>query len=161
MTSSLAIAIRQADSQDLSFVVAAHQRAHQAQQDARGGRLDTLLHGSVSRDESHWASYIAADERLLLIGQADETPVGYAAVERTPLDDGTVIASITSLWVHEDARGVGVGAALMGVIETQARNWGASGLDSRALPGDRVSKNFFESFGLVARAIHVHRALIS
>jgi len=33
------------------------------------------------------------------------------------------------------------------------------GVDSLVLPGNRETKNFFESFGLVARAIVVHRAL--
>jgi hypothetical protein len=36
---------------------------------------------------------------------------------------------------------------------------GCFGVDSLALPGDRHTKNFFESFGLVARAIVVHRKL--
>ena len=35
------------------------------------------------------------------------------------------------------------------------------GIGSTVLPGDRASKNFFESFGLVARAIAVHRDLRS
>ncbi len=160
MSTNLAITIRPASSDDLAFVVAAHQRAHNAQQDARGGRLDTLLHGHVDVGVSHWETYLGApDDRLLLIGELDGVAVGYSAIERTALGDGTVIASIASLWVHEDARGVGVGAALMAAIEAHASSWGADGLDSRALPGDRVSKNFFESFGLVARAIHVHRPL--
>lgn len=33
------------------------------------------------------------------------------------------------------------------------------GVDALALPGHRDTKNFFESFGLVARAIVVHRSL--
>jgi hypothetical protein len=33
-------------------------------------------------------------------------------------------------------------------------------MDSLALPGDRATKNFFESFGLKARAIVVHRSLV-
>ena len=36
---------------------------------------------------------------------------------------------------------------------------GADGVDSIALPGDRVTKNFFERFGLTARALQVHRRL--
>ena len=40
-----------------------------------------------------------------------------------------------------------------------ARDHGCFGLDSLALPGDRATKNFFESFGLVARAIVVHKPL--
>ena len=160
MSTSLAITTREARADDLAFVVAAHERAHDAQSDARGGRLDTLLNGHVATGQTYWERYLdAAADRLLLIGEIDGVSVGYSAIEHTALGDGTTIASIGSLWVHEDARGVGVGAALMAAIETQAKNWGAQGLDSRALPGDRVSKNFFESFGLVARAIHVHRAI--
>jgi hypothetical protein len=33
------------------------------------------------------------------------------------------------------------------------------GIDAMVLPGDRETKNFFEMFGLTARAIVVHRAL--
>jgi hypothetical protein len=33
------------------------------------------------------------------------------------------------------------------------------GVDAIALPGNRDTKNFFETFGLVARAILVHRPL--
>ena len=160
MSTSLAITTREARADDLAFVVAAHERAHDAQSDARGGRLDTLLNGHLATGQTYWERYLDAPaDRLLLIGEIDGVSVGYSAIEHTALGDGTTIASIGSLWVHEDARGVGVGAALMAAIETQAKNWGAQGLDSRALPGDRVSKNFFESFGLVARAIHVHRAI--
>jgi hypothetical protein len=36
---------------------------------------------------------------------------------------------------------------------------GCFGVDALALPGNRETKNFFESFGLVARAIVVHRRL--
>ena len=40
-----------------------------------------------------------------------------------------------------------------------AKRWGCIGVDSLALPGDRDTKNFFETHGLVARAITVHRTL--
>jgi hypothetical protein len=36
---------------------------------------------------------------------------------------------------------------------------GAVAIQSTALPGDRATKNFFESQGMVARAIIVHRWL--
>jgi hypothetical protein len=37
----------------------------------------------------------------------------------------------------------------------------AVGIDSFALPGDRETKNFFETQGMVARLIHVYRPLES
>ena len=66
---------------------------------------------------------------------------------------------IEDLYVEPPARGVGVGEALMNLILAWATEHGCFGVDSIALPGDRGTKNFFESFGLVARKIAVHRAL--
>jgi hypothetical protein len=39
------------------------------------------------------------------------------------------------------------------------RGGGCVGIDALALPGNRQTKNFFESFGFTARAIVVHRRL--
>ena len=47
----------------------------------------------------------------------------------------------------------------MDEILVWCRSQGCIGVDSLALPGNRETKNFFESFGLVARAIVVHRSL--
>ena len=73
--------------------------------------------------------------------------------------DGQFDIRDADLYVLPDARGVGVGEAMMGLCLDWARRNGCIGLDSMALPGDRHTKNFFESFGLVARAIIVHRRL--
>ena len=40
-----------------------------------------------------------------------------------------------------------------------AKERGALAIQSVALPGDRATKNFFETHGMVARAIIVHRWL--
>jgi hypothetical protein len=47
----------------------------------------------------------------------------------------------------------------MDAVLAWCRECGCFGVDSLALPGNRETKNFFESFGLVARAIVVHRNL--
>ncbi len=36
---------------------------------------------------------------------------------------------------------------------------GCAGIDAVALPGNRATKNFFERYGLTARALLVHRRL--
>ncbi len=95
----------------------------------------------------------------VLVGTIDAVSVGYAVVHRVELRDGTQLARITDLFTLEGARGVGVGEAMMDAIVEWSRSEGCFGIDSVALPGDRHTKNFFESFGLVARAIIVHRAL--
>lgn len=159
MSAALEVSVRAATTDDLEFIAASHHLAHDAIADARGGELDTLLHGRQGASQDAWQGHSEAPGHALLIGQLDGLAVGYSAMERAALPDGRTLARITDLWVHNDARGVGVGAALMHELESIASSWGAMGLDSRALPGDRVTKNFFESFGLVARAIHVHRPL--
>ena len=75
------------------------------------------------------------------------------------LRDGSQLAVIEALYVEPDARAVGVGEALIDVVEEWAKARGCSGLDALVLPGMRDSKNFFEAFGLTARAIVVHRDL--
>ena len=69
------------------------------------------------------------------------------------------ILMVSDLWVHPKARGIGLGSALMQDALEIASSSGCVGIDARALPGDRATKNFFESFGLVARTIEVHRAI--
>jgi hypothetical protein len=46
-------------------------------------------------------------------------------------------------------------------LVAHASDAGAIGIDALALPGDRATKNFFETFGLKARAIVVHRSLMA
>lgn len=99
------------------------------------------------------------DDAELFVGLIDTAVVGFAAVQRQPLHDGRAIGHLTEIYVLPDARGVGVGEALMGAVEEWCRARDCVGIDSVALPGDRATKNFFESFGLVARALRVHRAL--
>jgi hypothetical protein len=52
-----------------------------------------------------------------------------------------------------------VGEAMMDQIVAWCEKHGCVGVDAIALPGNRHTKNFFETFGLVARAIVVHRPL--
>ncbi len=99
------------------------------------------------------------DDALLLVGTIDTTVVGYAAVTRQELHDGRLVGHLSDLYVMPDARGVGVGEAMMHAVMDWCRAHDCVGVDSIALPGDRATKNFFESFGLVARALRVHRAL--
>ena len=105
------------------------------------------------------ADELADPEAVLIVGTIDGAPVGYSAVHRRELHRGDAMARITDLYVIPKARKVGVGEALILAVETWAREHDLVALDSLALPGDRDTKNFFETFGLVARALEVHRPL--
>lgn len=121
-------------------------RRHQARQEP----VDAQLAADLGRTEAQGAA---------VVGTIDGTPVGYGISRVEPLADGAPLAVVTDLYVAPEARGVGVGEAMMELLVAHAQRVGAIGIDALALPGDRQTKNFFETFGLKARAIVVHRSL--
>ena len=93
------------------------------------------------------------------VGGLDDAPVGFAVARLVVLADGTSLATVDALYVLPEARGVGLGEALMDEVLAWAVAGGAAAVDAVALPGDRVTKNFFERYGMTARALQVHRRL--
>jgi GNAT superfamily N-acetyltransferase len=69
------------------------------------------------------------------------------------------VADLVALYTEPEARGVGIAARLMDAVSAWATEHGAAGMDAAVLPGNRSAKNFFESFGMKARLIRVHRQL--
>jgi GNAT superfamily N-acetyltransferase len=114
-------------------------------------RRPPLLDGFVKQ--------LAATDHHVLVGTYDEIALGYGVARVDEVSDGWRLGVVTDLYVEPGARGVGIGEALMDGLVAWCSDAGCSGIDSLALPGDRHTKNFFESFGLVARAIVVHRDL--
>jgi GNAT superfamily N-acetyltransferase len=109
--------------------------------------------------EASLAAAISDDAQLVLCGTIDDVVVGLASVTVETMADGALLAVIGELYVEPEARGVAVGEALMDAVVEWSRTQGCVGIDALALPGLRDTKNFFEAFGLVARAIVVHRGL--
>ena len=95
---------------------------------------------------------------LLALGLYADFAFGYAHAAVIDVD-GAPIVRLYDVFVEPEARGVGIGEALLQLVFDWAREQGAGAIDSVVLPGNREGKNFFERFGLVARAIHVYRAL--
>lgn len=118
--------------------------------EARAEPLDDLLAASVAG---------AVPDTLAVVGTVDDTVVGYGIVSDERLHDGSTLSVVTDLYVDPEARAIGIGEAMMDLLVAHARSVGAVGIDALALPGDRHTKNFFETFGLTARAILVHRSL--
>jgi len=100
-----------------------------------------------------------APEALAVVGTIDDQSVGYLVARTDDTEGSGRVAVLEELWVTPEARGIGVGEAMMGVLTDWARARRCGALDAIALPGDRDTKNFFESHGLVARAISVSRRL--
>jgi GNAT superfamily N-acetyltransferase len=93
------------------------------------------------------------------VGTIDGVTIGYGIVRVEHLRDGGRLGVIDDLFVLPGARAIGVGEAMMDELLAFCEDRGCLGIDSIALPGNRHTKNFFETFGLVARAILVHRPL--
>jgi len=101
---------------------------------------------------------LAADHHIV-VGTLDGDVMGYGMARLSPLSDGSLLGVVDDLYTDPGCREVGIGEAMMEALVDWCREAGCFGVDSLALPGDRHTKNFFESFGLVARAIIVHRSL--
>lgn len=99
---------------------------------------------------------------IVIIGEIKEVPVGVAVLDlRRPSDHigDAPIAVIEEIYTMPDARGVGVGSAMITTAVEWCHTVGARGIEAIALPGDRNTKNFFEAHRLTARSIRVHRTL--
>lgn len=134
--------------------------ARAATASARGGRLLALRDVPVARlDELLTAATSDDPGHAAWIGTLDAHAVGYALATVETLPDGSSLAVLHEIYVEAGARELGVGEALLDAAIAWAVGQGCSGIESRALPGDRATKNFFESAGMVARSIVVHRDL--
>lgn len=66
---------------------------------------------------------------------------------------------IDLLYVRPEARGVGIGSAMLETALILLRERGADRINAATLPGDRSTKNLFERHGLVAQMITVSKTL--
>lgn len=99
------------------------------------------------------------DDMLCLLGTLDDISVGIGLAAQAKLANGDPIAKIQILYVLEGARSVGTGEAIMAELSAWAKTRGCVGIDATALPGDRNTKNFFESHGMSARALTLFKQL--
>ena len=150
---------RAADAGDLDVIEALVEVAVEELEPRRGGHIWARREGRQLPAGPALADELDDESHLVVVGTIDGVVVGFAVVDRQPLHDRRELAVLTDVFVLPGARGVGVGEAMLEICLDWAQATGCVGLDSLALPGDRETKNFFESFGLVARAITVHRSL--
>lgn len=156
--------VRVATPDDLDELVRLAELARTELGAERGGPMWQLLHGRLDPLPATLTADLteaAGDTGIVLLGTYADAAAGYAAAHREQLTDGTAIAVVSDVYVEPGFRDVGLGAALMEELLAWAAAHGCRGIDAMALPGMRHSKNFFERFGLTARAILVHRDLVA
>lgn len=157
------LAAREATAHDLDVVVQLACEFWTEQRAARGGVLwaareapqppaDDALH----RDAVSTRYHDAINERMIVVGVIDDVVLGYGRAAIETLGDGSVIGRISELFVDRQAREVSLGDEIINHIVRELRSAGCSGVDAYALPGERLTKNFFEAHGFKARLLTMH-----
>ena len=146
------VVARLARSSDAGVLESLEAEARLSLADQRGG--PEWLAGCAPADAATWARRADDAEWHVVVGTIDDVVVAYAVA-------GTKqnVATVTHLYVHPEARDVGIGEAMIEELLAWAPSTGAKALEATALPGDRQTKNLFERFGMKARAITVSRRL--
>jgi GNAT superfamily N-acetyltransferase len=96
---------------------------------------------------------------LLVIGEIDGVPLGFCWARSEPLlsqAGNDRVGVIRLIFTDREARGVGVGEAMILPVLDELRSRGHHLFDARVSPGHRHAKNFFESNGFSARLIIMH-----
>ncbi|PIE31737.1 MAG: hypothetical protein CSA55_05000 [Ilumatobacter coccineus] len=120
-------------------------RARRSLVDQRGGQRWLRRHRP-----HHWDTML---DRVV-VASIDGVVLGYLVIE---LDD--LVASIIDLYVLPDARDVGLGESLVDHALRWARELDCRSVEAWALPGDRETKNLYETAGLIACEITVSASL--
>lgn len=150
---------RPATTDDLPALVALVGAAVAEKKEQKGGELWARRERREDPMGESLAAALDDDDTVVLVGLIDETVIGFGSARVERLRDGGLLGVVDEVYVEPGARAIGVGEVLMNELIAWCRARGCFGVDSLALPGDRATKNFFESFGLVARAIVVHKRL--
>ncbi len=152
-------AARRAVADDVPRLAQLAEQAVAEQAGERGGAVWAQRETRALPAEASLRAALDDPEQLVLAGTIDEVVVGYAVVGLECLRNGELLGVMSDLFVEPEARGVGVGEQLIEMALDWCHQRGCSGVDALALPGNRETKNFFETFGFTARALVVHRPL--
>lgn len=154
-------AARPAVAADVAVIEAINERRRAEMDGHRGAEMFLAREASSSPVGGRISSAIASEQATVVVGCYDDVVFGYAVASYDELSDGSRVAVLTDFVTDADAREAGIGEAMMNLVVEQAKAAGCRGIDSVALPGDRETKNFFESFGLKARLLTVHRSFVT
>lgn len=125
----------------------------------RGGAVWVRREARRSPYEPTFEHQLADPDHHVVVGTLDDDVLAYGVAHVEKLRDGGVLGVLDDLYTEPEARELGLGEAMMELLIAWCTERGCFGIDAFALPGERHTKNFFESFGLVARGIVVHRPL--
>ena len=153
------VAARPATPDDVPVIDGLSAEAIAEQVEGRGGAVWSVREARRQPRGEGLAAAVDDPDQLVLVGTIDEDVVGFATTELDVLTDGSTLGVITSVFALPGARAVGIGEAMLDAVIAWCESRGCIGIDAHALPGNRDTKNFFETFGFTARLLVVHRKL--
>jgi GNAT superfamily N-acetyltransferase len=153
---------RPATSEDAPRCAELCRRALEELQAKRGGpllaRRETGLVSKALLRPGGLDRLLASATRRVLVGTFDGAVVGLGVAHIDEVGEAA-LGVVDGCYVEPEARGVGVGRALLDALVGWFAASSCRGIDACALPGDRHAKNFFEAAGFKARLLVVHRPL--
>jgi GNAT superfamily N-acetyltransferase len=126
----------------------------------RGGEVWRVREARTEPIEAGLEALLGDPDCRLLAGTLDGVAVGYAVARIEQLGDGSRLGVVDDIFVEEGARGVGLGEAMIDDLVAWCTERGCFGMDAMALPGHRLTKNFFEEAGFTARKLVMHHSLV-
>lgn len=150
---------RVATAEDLPRLVELAELAFDELTPLRGGAIWSRRESRPRPPGESLGAALDDPDQHVVVGLVGGYVAGYGVVRLEALRGGALLGVVDDLFTEPGFREVGVGQSVMEALVAFARSRRCTGVDSLALPGDRETKNFFESFGLKARALLVHAPL--
>jgi ribosomal protein S18 acetylase RimI-like enzyme len=109
-----------------------------------------------------YRSRLEAGDAFALVARDDGEPIGYAFVHVRPGDDdtwpvGRHMAELVSLAVAPEARGDGVGTALLDAVDAELERRGIHDLEVGVMAGNDRARAFYERRGLRVGELLLYR----
>lgn len=127
--------------------------------EVRGGTLWADREALAEPLEERYEALLGRDDTRVVVGTIDDVVIGFGVGVLDRLHSGGRLGVVTDLYVEPEAREIGVGEGITNTLLAWFDEQDCIGVDAWALPGHRMTKNFFEDQGFVSRAIVVHRNL--
>jgi len=126
----------------------------------RGGAVWKAREARAEPLTENLGPLVGDPDHRVLVGTIDGVVMGYAVGRLERLSDGSTLGVIDDIFVEEGARGIGIGEGMINDLIAWCEAAGCIGIDAMALPGHRMTKNFFEESGFSARQLIMHRRLV-